>query len=375
MSALQKVIRETQTQQLSAQDIERVIEEQVSKRLAGMAIKADIQNAGAQMQIALSQVPVGLSGEQVQQAVNRELNDVMQDVAKRVNHRRRIAGQGQQDPQSWQRLQDHVQTEFVIEELPNENTVVQPHGVADTAIPQRALLSAGHQGTVRTTALGAMQHGKNHPATTPNEPQLMTSQRPTAADQSPDGSQYAAIEAGPSRGSNQASLQIYTPTSTTLENTRHGVAMEALPMSPMVPGNALAPINRSGPSTSGNAGMPYVSGQQQYDTAQVQSQLAAQTAPTPEWGVSHPRPMDAARPQRQLEAAPDSSLGLEIAVPRSGHSSHGTTMQAATQAQQIAGLAPQRQLEAPPSSSTGYPITGQELVYQSRDLERQPPRR
>jgi hypothetical protein len=220
-----------------------------------------------------------------------------------------------------------------------------------------------------------MQHGKNHPATTPNEPQLMTSQRPTAADQSPDESQYAAIEAGPSRGSNQASLQMYTPTSTTLENTRHSVAIEALPMSPMVPGNALAPINRSGPSTSRNAGMPYVSGQQQYDIAQVQSQLAAQAAPTPEWGVSHPRPMDAARPQRQPEAASDSSLGLEIAVPRSGHSIHGTTMQAATQAQQIAGLVPQRQLEAPPSSSTGYPMTGQELVYQSRDLERQPPRR
>jgi hypothetical protein len=122
MSALQKVIRETQTQQLSAQDVERVIEEQVSKRLAGMATKADIQNAGAQMQIALSQVPVGLSGEQVQQAVNQELDNVMQDVAKRVNHQRRIAEQGQQDPQCWQRLQDHVQTEFVIEELPKENT-------------------------------------------------------------------------------------------------------------------------------------------------------------------------------------------------------------------------------------------------------------
>ena len=92
MSALQRVIRETQTQQLSAQDIERVIEEQVSKRLSEMATKADIQNAGAQMQSALSQVPAGLNEEQVQQAVNRELSSVMQDIANRVNpakaHRR-----------------------------------------------------------------------------------------------------------------------------------------------------------------------------------------------------------------------------------------------------------------------------------------------
>ena len=63
MSALQRVIRETQTQQLSAQDIERVIEEQVGKCLAGMATKADIQNACAQMQTALSQVPAGLNEE------------------------------------------------------------------------------------------------------------------------------------------------------------------------------------------------------------------------------------------------------------------------------------------------------------------------
>jgi hypothetical protein len=57
-----------------------------------MATKADIQDAGVQMQHALSQVPAGLNGAHVQQAVNRELNNVMQDVANRVNQQRRIAG-------------------------------------------------------------------------------------------------------------------------------------------------------------------------------------------------------------------------------------------------------------------------------------------
>lgn len=145
VSALQKVIRETQTQQLSAQDIERVIEEQISRRLVGMATKPDIQNAGAQMQDALSLVPTGLNAEQVQQAVNRELNSVMQDAANRVNHHRRIAGQRQQDPQLWQTPQDHVQTEFVIEELPDEVTVIHRRGAAEEAKPQSALPPSGNQ--------------------------------------------------------------------------------------------------------------------------------------------------------------------------------------------------------------------------------------
>ena len=106
MSALQKVVRETQAHQLTAQDIERVIEEQFSKRLAGMATKQDIQNAGAQMQGALSRVPAGLSQQEVQQAVNRELNNVMQDVANRVNQQRRVARQGQPNPRHSQAPQD-----------------------------------------------------------------------------------------------------------------------------------------------------------------------------------------------------------------------------------------------------------------------------
>lgn len=111
MSALQKVIQETQAHQLTARDVERVIEEQVSKRLIGMATKQDIQDAGAQMQGALSKVPAGLSQQEIQQAVNRELINVLQDVANRVDQQRRVARYAQPDSQS---AQDRVQTEFVI---------------------------------------------------------------------------------------------------------------------------------------------------------------------------------------------------------------------------------------------------------------------
>lgn len=349
MSALQKVIRETQTQQLSAQDIERVIEEQVSKRLAGMATKADIQNAGAQMQNALSLVPAGLNAEQVQQAVNRELNSVMQDVANRVNQQRRIAGQRQQDSQLWQTPQDHVQTEFVIEELPDEVTVIHRRGAAEEAKPQSALPPAGNQDTGSRSAPGAGHYETAYPTSAYNEVQS-TSQGALVAGQYAGGSQYAAIEAGHPQASVEASQQAHVPVSSIPDGHRHA-AIEAPPMAPSVHGYALAPANIFLPAGAGNAAMPYASNPQQYGTAPGQLQLAtAQSAPAHEWGVSSPHPIGAARPQGQLEAP-------------------------AVQMQQIAGVTPQLQLEAPFSSSPGYPITGQELVHQSRDLERQTQRR
>lgn len=353
MSALERVIRETQTQQLSAQDIERVIEEQVSKRLAGMATKADIQNAGAQMQNALSQVPAGLNEEQVQQAVNRELNSVMQDVANRVNQQRRLAGQMQQDPQPWQTPQRHVQTEFVIEELPDEVTVIQSHGAAAEAKPQRTLSPAGDQGVGSTFTPGATQYGNAYPTSAYNEVQS-TSQGALVAGQPSGGSQYAAIEAGQPHAYIGASQHAHTPVSSITDSYRHA-AIETTPMAPNVPGNALAPSNMFVPTATSpsNALVPAASSTQ-YDLAQVHPQYAAaQPAPTHEWGVHPSSPIGAARPQGQLEAAP-------------------AQMQ---QMQQISGFAPQKQLEAPPSSSVEYPTTGQELVYQSRDLERQAPHR
>jgi hypothetical protein len=194
MSDLQKVIRETQSQQLSAQDIERVIEEQINKRLSGMATKADIQNAGAQMQNALSQVPAGLNEQQVQQAVNRELNNVMQDVANRVNQQRRIAGQGSRAPQPGQVPQDRVQTEFVIEELPDEGTTTQPPNPGYNSSAQRALPSTGYHDTGSAIAprLVAQMSSSTIPAN--NEVRPMPLQRPAASMQPSGGSQYRATE-------------------------------------------------------------------------------------------------------------------------------------------------------------------------------------
>jgi len=349
MSALEKVIRETQIQQLSAHDIERVIEEQVSKRLAGMATKADIQNAGAQMQNALSLVHAGLNAEQVQQAVNRELNSVMQDVANRVNQQRRIAGQRQQDPQLWQTPQDHVQTEFVIEELPDEVTVIHQRGAAEEAKPQSALPPAGNQDTGSRSAPGVGHYGTAYP-TSAYYKVPSTSPGALVAGQCAGGSHYTAIEAGHPQASLEVSQQAHVPVSSIPDSHRHA-AIEAPPMAPNVPGNALAPANTFLPTGAGNAAMSYVFSPQQYGATPGQLQLAtAPSAPAHEWGVSSSNPVGSVRPRGQLQAGP-------------------------AQIQQIAGVAPQLQLEAPSSPSAGYSTTGQELVHQSRELERQTRRR
>ncbi|GAB7330561.1 hypothetical protein MBLNU13_g02148t1 [Cladosporium sp. NU13] len=345
MSALQRVIRETQSQQLSVQDIERVVEEQVSKRLAGMATKANIQNAGAQMQTALSQVPAGLNEEQVQQAVNRELNHVMQDLANRTNQQRRIAWQRQQDPQLWQTPQHNVQTDFVIEELPDEVTVIHPHGAVKEAKPQSALRPGGNQNAAASRITpGAGQYGTASPTSAYNEVQS-TSQGALVTSQYAGGSQYVAIEARNPRASVEGSQQANVPVSSIPASHRHA-AIEAQPMAPNVPGNALAPANTILPTGASHSAMPYASSLEHYGAAPGQLQLT----PTHGWGASSSDPIGFVRPQGQLEAAP-------------------------VQMQQIAGDIPQLQLEVPSSSSTGYPTTGQELVHQSRDLEKQPPRR
>lgn len=328
MSALQRVIRETQTQQLSALDIERVIEEQVSKRLAGMATKADIQNAGAQMQNALSQVPAGLNTEQVQQAVNRELNSVMQDVANRVNQQRRISEQTQRSPQPQRALQSRAQTEFVIEELPDEDAATQ-HNSRQDSRPQRALPVASAHGTGSAVV-------PSHPASVPNDVPLRALQRPASHCQLSNGSQYAAIEVGPPRVSNVAAS--------------------------LTPGTALM-------------AQPHTAGTHQHNIANIQPHAAA-NYPAPTYGQIMPRSgrappplIEAPAPQRQLESdlTPTPELGIVRTRPTDGSLNY--TAPVTTQPRQIEGSSVQRQLVAPPLEAEAS-ITSQALVYQGRDVSR-----
>lgn len=72
-SALEKVVREVQSQQLSRADIDKIIQDRVAHQLSGVARQKDLDAAGSRMEKALSQLPRGVSAEQVQQAVNQQL--------------------------------------------------------------------------------------------------------------------------------------------------------------------------------------------------------------------------------------------------------------------------------------------------------------
>jgi hypothetical protein len=348
MSALQKVIRETQAHQLTAQDVERVIEEQVSKRLIGMATKQDIQNAGAQMQGALSKVPAGLLQQEVQQAVNRELNNVMQDVASRVNQQRRVAGHGQTDSQS---AQDRVQTEFVIEELPDDAVATRSHRARHQSSKTQKQLppaeTSGHTAAASpsATARRILSSAPTQKVLESNR-LLATSQVPAVSQRSPEVPvPVQAVITAPSAASGivaQANAADNALASSRRPNPvvnvePQGSRLRALKASPAAPGvseNSLASVERSAPrATLSSTNLSPPQNLQRIDTPTSQRQLRAPPAPTRQESLQ--------QPSRSLQ-------------------------QIKPQARQ------QRQLGAPSTQSEASSGTGQELALQGREVARKP---
>jgi hypothetical protein len=410
MSALQKVVRETQAHQLTAQDIERVIEEQVSKRLAGMATKQDIQNAGAQMQGALSKVPAGLSQREVQQAVNQELNNVMQDVANRVNQQRRVGGQGQPDPRLQQAAQDRVQTEFVVKELPDDAVATRSyrprqHGgrthrqlspaemsgqaAADgpSKTTQRALSSVPELGAIGSNQWSATNQvpavPRRYAAPTPDRAQITAPYATTASVPSvtiADNALVTSRRPNPVLASQLRALEV-SPAAlggpeTSLARTERPVPMANMTMSQIstprdtqrieVPTtqaqlNHVASVAPQGPRLRALEASPAAPGVSEHSLARMERSLPrASLAST---NVSSPQTrqrMEVPAPQRQLVAPP--------AVTR-----QQISQQPSHRLQQSeAPLTQQRQLEAPATRSDAFSGTGQELVLQGREIARKP---
>lgn len=327
MSALQKVIRETQVQQLPSQDIERVIEEQVSKRLTGMATKADIQNAGLQMQNALSSVPKGLSEAQVQQAVNRELNNVMQDVTRRAQEKqqqqRRIEGQMQNNAQPPRNSSNQVRTDFRIEELPDR---------PGSERKQRAIGPAPAPGS-KPVVQPPPTKQKALPAAPPPETSM-----PSRSNGKPH---RAALEAPPPPNAPNAPMRSQRPAipSNPAPNRGQHAAIEVAPAGTDVPSNASARVERPTPK----AAAP----QARMDrNALVQAGSRPQMQPN---SCSQVRPQSTVvqRAQPQVSANPRPCMS-----------------------RQIPASAPQRQLEAPPPGSQTNFGNGMELVRQGQDVAR-----
>lgn len=342
MSVLQNVIEETKAQQLSSRDIERVIEDQVTKRLAGMATKADIQDAGLKMQTALSAVPQGLSEAQVQNAVKRELNNVMEDVARRVRHQRGVENQRQRQQVS----QGRVQTEFVVEELPENPMGPSTSGYGCRESEQRknvaGAASRGTSDVASRRAMSALPAIPTNPGVSSARPKqpIMTGTHKS----SPDAYQLVALEGLPRR-LNEPAGQI-----SRLET-----------MQPVIdpPSNALVRQ-----LSQGNA-QPLVIPRDQdqhirLQSAQTQHPLNMQA------GLQSPR-IGPPGAQRQLEAPPlpshdQGSIAQQVSLP----------VQPALR--QIQTAVPQGQIEASRSAAQDHVGIGLELVRQGFEVARKTPK-
>jgi hypothetical protein len=411
MAALQKVVRETQAHTLTAQDIERVIEEQVSKRLAGMATKQDIQDAGAQMQGALSKVPAGLSQQEVQQVVNRELNNVMQDVENRVNQQRRVGRQGPPDPRTRQASQDRVQTEFIVEEL------------SDDAVATRSHRARHHDSRMQNQLPSAEMNGRTAAAGPSTTKQRTLSSATTLAVRSNQSSVPSHVPAISQRSTAPMPVQAQitapsaaagpVPTGVVAENalvaskrpspvldvSPQPRALEVTPAAPGVSENSLARTER--PIPRANMTLSEISPPQNTQRIEVPA-THAQFSPVANVAPQGPR-------LRALEASPaahgvsENALArVERSVPRATLSSRNvsppqtrqmievpapqrqvvarltatrqTILQQPSRPQQIEP-APrqQRQLGAPPAQSNAFAGTGQELVLQGKEVARKTP--
>jgi hypothetical protein len=411
MAALQKVVRETQAHTLTAQDIERVIEEQVSKRLAGMATKQDIQDAGAQMQGALSKVPAGLSQQEVQQAVNRELNNVMQDVENRVNQQRRVGRQGPPDPRTRQASQDRVQTEFIVEEL------------SDDAVATRSHRARHHDSRMQNQLPSAEMNGRTAAAGPSTTKQRTLSSATTLAVRSNQSSVPSHVPAISQRSTAPMPVQAQitapsaaagpVPTGVVAENalvaskrpspvlnvSPQPRALEVPPAAPGVSENSLARTER--PIPRANMTLSEIPPPQNTRRIEVPA-THAQFSPVANVAPQGPR-------LRALEASPaahgvsENALArVERSVPRATLSSRNvsppqtrqmievpapqrqvvarltatrqTILQQPSRPQQIEP-APrqQRQLGAPPTQSNAFAGTGQELVLQGKEVARKTP--
>lgn len=329
MSALQKIIKETQTQQLSVTDIERVIEEQVGKRLAGMASKADIHDAGQQMQGALSKVPPGLSEAQVQQAVNRELNNVMEDVANRVKrqkqrHQQMVAER--QNERRYRSPEGRLQTDFVVEELPDEVVKPMPHKnersqgtrAEQTALPPNQMLNVNAPSRPQATAATINAPTEQcYPALETAPPAVGTQAKRTAQ----KATQYKAIEApstpatvpggplDPSGPQGVMSNALLQPSGRNrpgpqarrvAQNAMQQRAIKAPIPSDMVPGGALV---RSDPHIVANDALALTSGIRE-PIENLNAAGLPQASQSDGRRAARPQQLEAGSSQKQLEAPP-----------------------------------------------------------------------
>ncbi|KAK3679821.1 hypothetical protein LTR78_000197 [Recurvomyces mirabilis] len=80
---LQKVLAELQAHSLKDRDVARLVEETMSRQLQGVARSEDLENSVAKVQKSLGQLPASASAADVQDAVSKGIDDMVQKAAAR----------------------------------------------------------------------------------------------------------------------------------------------------------------------------------------------------------------------------------------------------------------------------------------------------
>ncbi|KAK5747141.1 hypothetical protein LTR17_000274 [Elasticomyces elasticus] len=139
LSALQKVLEELRANSLNKQDVQRWVEETMARQLGGVARAEDLALSVARMQQALNNMPASVTTTDLQRTVEGVIEGVMYNASQaRPQPLAAIEQRSPHQPQPWEQQGSRapLQTEWTVEELPNE----PQHAPA----PEPTHVQAGH---------------------------------------------------------------------------------------------------------------------------------------------------------------------------------------------------------------------------------------
>ena len=152
MSATRKIIDELHSQQPRTADIAKLVEDIVSKQLRGVARTGALESSVTQVQKALGKLSSSASAGDIQMAVTKGIDEVMQRAMATQQQRQ----QGRIEASPAQQQAPRAQTSYATEERPNEpkssksrsKTKALPTPASQPAAEARPVQSGGSQSSM-----------------------------------------------------------------------------------------------------------------------------------------------------------------------------------------------------------------------------------
>ncbi|TKA80590.1 hypothetical protein B0A55_02908 [Friedmanniomyces simplex] len=128
LSPLQTVLAELSAHRLQKSDIATLVEDTMVRQLRGVARAEDLASSTSKVQKALNKLPASATAADVQKAVERGIDDVMQKASGSQGRRQQAAIEAKPSyrPNSWdqQAGQSRVTTEYTVEEIPDDRSAL-----------------------------------------------------------------------------------------------------------------------------------------------------------------------------------------------------------------------------------------------------------